>query len=69
MGTRRPADRRRQEDEPTYEFPPGFRMLAGDPDRRTIDLDDPAQDAVRYVCLGGTTPEGHGQSGVTPDAT
>jgi hypothetical protein len=47
--------------EPVYEFPPGFRMLAGDQNRRTLDLSDPAQDAVRYVCLGGKSPEGHGQ--------
>jgi hypothetical protein len=36
-------------------------MLAGDQNRRTLDLSDPAQDAVRYVCLGGKSPEGHGQ--------
>jgi hypothetical protein len=47
-------------DEPVYEFPPGFRMLAGDPNRRTFDESDPAQDAVRYVCLGSNIPEGHG---------
>jgi hypothetical protein len=48
-------------DEPVYEFPPGFRMLAGDPNRRTFDESDPAQDAVRYVCLGSNIPEGHGK--------
>ena len=35
-------------------------MLAGDPNRRTFDESDPAQDAVRYVCLGSNIPEGHG---------
>jgi hypothetical protein len=49
-------------DEPVYEFPPGFRMLAGDPNRRTFDESDPAQDAVRYVCLGSNIPEGHGKT-------
>jgi len=27
-------------------------MLAGDPNRRTLDVNDPAQDAVGYTCLG-----------------
>jgi len=35
-------------------------MLAGDQHRRTFDQSDPAQDAVRYVCLGSDIPEGHG---------
>jgi hypothetical protein len=52
----------RGKDEPVYEFPPGFRMMAGDANRRTLDVSDPAQDAIRYVCLGGNTPEGHGES-------
>jgi hypothetical protein len=29
-------------------------MLAGDPNRRTLDVSDPAQDAVGYTCLGTT---------------
>jgi len=35
-------------------------MLAGDPTRRTLDISDPAQDAIRYVCLGGNLEESHG---------
>jgi hypothetical protein len=37
-------------------------MLAGDPTRRTLDISDPAQDAIRYVCLGGNLEETHGMS-------
>jgi len=35
-------------------------MLAGDPDRRTLDVSDPAQDAVGYSCLGNDTTRTHG---------
>ena len=35
-------------------------MLAGDPDRRTLDVSDPAQDGIRYTCLGGDVTETHG---------
>lgn len=55
----------RYEKEPVYEFPAGFRMLAGDPDRRTLDVSDPAQDAVGYTCLGGTGHELDRQHGMT----
>jgi len=34
-------------------FPFGFRMVAGDPSRRTLNVSDPAQRAVHMVCLGG----------------
>lgn len=34
-----------------YEFPPGFRMLAGDMGRTTYDPTDRAQAAISYVCL------------------
>lgn len=44
----------RADKEPVYEFPAGFRMLAGDPNRRTLDVNDPAQDAVGYTCLGAS---------------
>jgi hypothetical protein len=37
-------------------------MLAGDPNRRTLDLSDPAQDAIRYTCLGGNLTETHGMT-------
>lgn len=37
-------------------------MLAGDPNRRTLDLSDPAQQAVGYVCLGGNTTRRHGMT-------
>ncbi|WWC91463.1 uncharacterized protein L201_006409 [Kwoniella dendrophila CBS 6074] len=40
------------ENEEIYEFPKGIKMLSGDPDRRTLDLDDPSQAAIEYVCLG-----------------
>ncbi|ORX38972.1 hypothetical protein BD324DRAFT_301880 [Kockovaella imperatae] len=48
---------RRGTNEPIYEFPPGFRMVAGDPYRTTFDASVLAQDAVRYNCLGVTGPE------------
>jgi hypothetical protein len=48
--------------EPVYEFPAGFRMLAGDPNRRTLDTSDPAQAAVGYTCLGGNTTRRHGMA-------
>jgi len=35
-------------------FPDGFRMVAGDPHRRTQNNSDFAQTAVSFVCLGGT---------------
>lgn len=38
-------------------YPAGFRMVAGDPKRRTYDATDMAQKAVSHVCLGGTEPE------------
>lgn len=38
--------------EPVHEFPAGFRMLAGDQNRRTFDESDAAQNAVNYLCLG-----------------
>jgi hypothetical protein len=41
-------------------FPYGFRMIAGDPTRRTQNNTDPAQRAIDIVCLGGTSPEGPG---------
>jgi len=41
-------------------FPYGFRMLAGDPTRRTQNNSDPAQRAIDIVCLGGNYPEGGG---------
>jgi len=45
-------------------FPYGFRMVSGDPYRRTMNVSDPAQRAVHMVCLGGggqtyEMPTGH----------
>ncbi|CAD6573504.1 MAG: hypothetical protein TREMPRED_000836 [Tremellales sp. Tagirdzhanova-0007] len=34
-------------DEPVYEFPPGFRMLAGDATRSTFNASDPSNQAIR----------------------
>jgi len=34
-------------------FPYGFRMVAGESTRRTLNVSDPAQRAVHMVCLGG----------------
>jgi hypothetical protein len=36
-------------------------MLAGDPTRRAFDESDPAQDAIRYLCLGTNLAESHGK--------
>ena len=52
---------RRTGTEPVYEFPPGFRMVAGNPSRGTFNTSDPAQDAVRYACLGVSGPETNGE--------
>jgi len=38
-------------------FPNGFRMVAGNPLRRTQNNSDPAQLAIDMVCLGGNSPE------------
>jgi len=38
-------------------YPPGFRMLAGNPKLRTYDENSLAQQAVSHVCLGGNEPE------------
>lgn len=45
-----------------YEFPPGFRMLAGDASRHTFDETDPRQAAVSYVCLGNGGPQTNSKS-------
>jgi len=41
-------------------FPYGFRMVAGDPARRTNNASLFADQAVDIVCLGGNSPEGPG---------
>jgi len=41
-------------------FPYGFRMVAGDPGRRTNNATSFADQAVDIVCLGGNVPEGPG---------
>jgi len=43
-------------------FPYGFRMIAGDPLRRTFNASDKAQDAVSFACLG----EGGRYNGLPP---
>jgi len=40
----------RQPDEPIYAFPPGFRMVAGNPSSNTYDENDSAQKAIGYIC-------------------
>jgi len=40
-------------DNPPKAFPDGFRMVAGDPMRRTFNSSDKAQKAVSIVCYGG----------------
>ncbi|KAI9662067.1 MAG: hypothetical protein M1829_006206 [Trizodia sp. TS-e1964] len=42
--------------EPLLAFPPGFRMLAGNPFLRNY-TDTQAQQAISYVCLGTNVPE------------
>ncbi|KAK4688715.1 hypothetical protein P7C73_g1402, partial [Tremellales sp. Uapishka_1] len=42
---------RRTGEEPVYEFPPGFRMLAGSPYRTTYNDTDLTNTAIRYACL------------------
>ncbi|KAL7421978.1 hypothetical protein Q5752_003750 [Cryptotrichosporon argae] len=42
------------EDEDIYEFPPGFRMMAGNPGRTTFNNSDPTNLAVNYTCLDYT---------------
>lgn len=56
---------RRQPQEPVYEFPPGFRMVSGNPARSTFDASDNRQTAINYNCLnfaGGGGPETNGES-------
>jgi hypothetical protein len=36
-------------------------MLAGSPNRDSLDLNNREDQAISYVCLGGNTPEGHGE--------
>lgn len=52
---------RRNNKEPVYEFPPGFRMLAGNPNRVTFTKGDSTNEAVSYVCLDykGGSSEGN----------
>ncbi|KAA8912018.1 hypothetical protein FN846DRAFT_1019385 [Sphaerosporella brunnea] len=48
-------------DSPTEEllpFPAGFRMLAGDPMRRSLDGAGIEQKGISFACLGGNTKEG-----------
>ncbi|WWC64284.1 uncharacterized protein I303_106894 [Kwoniella dejecticola CBS 10117] len=43
---------RRQPDEEVHEFPPGFKMLAGNAKRSTYDDEDYTNKAISYTCLG-----------------
>ena len=45
--------------DPLYAFPPGFRMLAGNPYRRNYTGGN-AENAVSFACLGANQPETHG---------
>ncbi|WWC64285.1 uncharacterized protein I303_106895 [Kwoniella dejecticola CBS 10117] len=38
--------------EQVYDFPPGFRMVAGNPSRTTYNASNYADKAISYVCLG-----------------
>jgi len=40
-------------------FPYGFRMVAGDPTRRTFNVSDKAQKAVHLACIGGSSDGDH----------
>ncbi|WVR09238.1 hypothetical protein IAU60_006302 [Kwoniella sp. DSM 27419] len=44
--------RRGSQTEQIHEFPPGFRMIAGNPSRTTYDPNDYSNKAISYVCLG-----------------
>ncbi|OCF34157.1 hypothetical protein I316_04107 [Kwoniella heveanensis BCC8398] len=44
--------RRGSQTETINEFPPGFRMLAGNPNRITYNASDYTNTAISYVCLG-----------------
>ncbi|WVF67212.1 hypothetical protein IAT40_001960 [Kwoniella sp. CBS 6097] len=44
--------RRGSQTEKIYEFPPGFQMLAGNPNRITYNASDYTNMAISYVCLG-----------------
>ncbi|OIW29174.1 hypothetical protein CONLIGDRAFT_682082 [Coniochaeta ligniaria NRRL 30616] len=50
-------------------FPPGFRMLAGDTDRRTYDNTSLADRAIEYVCLPANGADGVASSGGFPNHT
>jgi hypothetical protein len=54
----------RKGQEAIYEFPSGFRMMAGSATRSTpLSKSDPLYDATSYSCLdykGGQTPYEHG---------
>ncbi|WVQ64088.1 uncharacterized protein L199_002247 [Kwoniella botswanensis] len=40
------------QNEQVYDFPPGFRMVAGNPSRTTYNASNYADKAISYVCLG-----------------
>ncbi|WWC73344.1 uncharacterized protein I206_107311 [Kwoniella pini CBS 10737] len=44
--------RRGSQNEQVYDFPPGFRMVAGNPSRTTYNASNYADNAISYVCLG-----------------
>jgi hypothetical protein len=50
-------------------FPPGLRMLAGDPNRRTYNSTSLADRAIEYVCLPGNGQTGNATTGGFPDHT
>ncbi|RXK35632.1 hypothetical protein M231_07112 [Tremella mesenterica] len=48
---------RKADGETVVPFPPGFRMLVGDPNRQTYNESDPTNAAISYACLGVSGPE------------
>ena len=53
--------RRNGVDDLVYEFPPGFRSVAGNPYATTYNTSSLASNAARFACLGVDGPETHGR--------
>jgi hypothetical protein len=58
--------RRNTPTEELLPFPAGFRMLAGDPMRRSLDGAGIEQKGISFACLGGNNPAG-GQTATIPN--
>ncbi|KAB5539308.1 hypothetical protein GE09DRAFT_313649 [Coniochaeta sp. 2T2.1] len=50
-------------------FPPGLRMLAGDPNMRTYDNTSNAQRAIEFACIPGAGMKGNATTGGFPNYT